>query len=103
MADVKVNEGRITFSLTFSKSEAKLIEQKAKEAGISKTAYIESAALNTHIAPKADDSLVASLRALYDLGSTLNSIDATIEQKSDTVKDLRKLIHNIEKEYFSNY
>lgn len=99
MAEVKNQDVR----LCFSNSEIKIIENKAKQAGLTKKAYIESAALNTHIAPKADDSLVASLRALYDLGSTLNGIDATIEQKSDTVKDLRKLIHDIEKEYFSNY
>lgn len=99
MAEVKNQDVR----LCFSNAEMKVIENKAKQAGLTKKAYIESAALNTHIAPKADDSLVASLQALYDLGSTLNSIDATIEQKSDTVKDLRKLIHNIEKEYFSNY
>jgi hypothetical protein len=99
MAEVKNQDVR----LCFSNAEMKIIENKAKQAGLTKKAYIESAALNTHIAPKADDSLVVSLRALYDLGSTLNSIDATIEQKSDTVKDLRKLIHNIEKEYFSNY
>lgn len=89
--------------VSFSDKEKQYIEKSAKAAGLSKKAFIETAALNSHIAPAASDDLIKELRNLHDLCILLNDVDKTLEEKQGLIKDIRKLIRKIEKEYFSNY
>ncbi len=86
----------------FNNKELSDIEAKASKAGLSKSAYVESAALYSHIAPSASDDLINALRNLHDACILLKGLNTTEEQQ-DAVRHLRGLIRKIEKEYFSNY